>query len=234
MNNNFYTYPMAAYIRGYALKNNILNISDELVSKPLEDMTQNDIETLIEIGKRENLKLYKFKNNNIGLPRVNRVMGFLKSISFESLLDVGSGRGAFLFPFLSEFPWVKATSVDILDHRVDFLSVLSAGGISHFSAEKGDICELSLPDNSFDVVTLLEVLEHIPNVGEAVKNAVRLASSFVLVSVPSHEDDNPEHIHLLTKEKLTSLFAEAGCNRLRFDSVSGHLIAIANMKEKKG
>ncbi len=229
--NNYYTYPLVSYVRGYLKKNNTSDISCELLSKPIETMTQDDIDYLIELGKKNDLKLYKFKNNHSGLPRINRVLGFLKSIQFETLLDVGSGRGAFLFPFLTEFPYVKTMSVDILDHRVDFLTLLSEGGMSNFLSEKQDICELSLPDNSFDVVTLLEVLEHIPNVEAAVKNVVRLASKFVVVSVPSHEDNNPEHIHLLTKEKLTELFAVAGCRKLHFDGVNGHLIVIANTQE---
>jgi 2-polyprenyl-3-methyl-5-hydroxy-6-metoxy-1,4-benzoquinol methylase len=50
-----------------------------------------------------------------------------------------------------------------------------------------------------DIVTLLEVLEHIPDVEKAVA-AVRMARKYVVVSVPSKEDNNPEHIHLLTKK----------------------------------
>ncbi len=230
---NYYTYPLAAYVRGYLLKKGDRSVPLELLTAPLEALCEDDLDALTEAGKRHSLKLYHFKNNHSGLPRVVRVLGFLKSIYFESLLDVGSGRGAFLFPFLSDFPTVKTTSVDILDHRVDFLSTLTDGGMSRFSAKKEDICRLSLPDDSFDVVTLLEVLEHIPDVAAAVKNAVRLAKDFVVVSVPSHADNNPEHIHLLTKEALTELFADAGCRRLRFDGVNGHLIAIANMNGKE-
>ena len=78
------------------------------------------------------------------------------------------------------------------------------------------------------MVTLLEVLEHIPAVDQAVANAVRLAKRFVVVSVPSHPDDNPEHIHLLTKDILTRLFTNAGCTRLHCDGVNGHLVLIAS------
>ncbi len=79
-----------------------------------------------------------------------------------------------------------------------------------------------------DVVTLLEVLEHIPNVEAAVRNAVRIAKQCIVVSVPSKPDDNPEHIHLLTKDKLTALFNEAGCVKLHFSGVPEHLILVAS------
>ena len=70
-------------------------------------------------------------------------------------------------------------------------------------------------------------MEHIPNVAQAVAAAVRMAKSYVVVTVPSKPDDNPDHIHLLTKDKLTEMFNAAGCSRLHFDGVEGHLFMVA-------
>lgn len=58
---------------------------------------------------------------------------------------------------------------------------------------------------------------------------MRIARKHVVVTVPSKEDNNPEHIHLLTKQVLTELFKEAGCTRLRFDGVNGHLFMVATI-----
>ena len=77
--------------------------------------------------------------------------------------------------------------------------------------------------------TLLEVLEHIPQVEKAIENAVRIAREYVIVSVPSKEDDNEEHIHLLTKEKLTAYFEKCNITKISFDNVHGHLIAIVRI-----
>ena len=52
------------------------------------------------------------------LARTRRTLGFLRSISFETMLDVGSGRVVFLIPFMKEFPWVQVTSLDVLEKRV--------------------------------------------------------------------------------------------------------------------
>ena len=52
---------------------------------------------------------------------------------------------------------------------------------------------------------------------------------YVVVTVPSKPNDNPEHIHLLTKEKLTQLFNAAGCTKLHFDGVEGHLFMVAGV-----
>ena len=214
---------MAAYVRGS------LKRRDPLFEAPLESLTEADCFRLMETGREEGLKLHYFKRHE-ALPRVRAAMGFLRGIRPESLLDVGSGRGVFLFPFMREFPWVPVTSLDILDRRVSLLGAIHDGGMENLTALNASICEWNAPDASFDVVTMLEVLEHIPDVRAAVRNAVRLARRYVVVTVPAKPDDNPEHIHLLTKPVLTELFGAAGCEDLRFDGVPGHLFMVA----KKG
>ena len=219
----------AAYIRG-AAKRLSLSLPEDLLTKPLENLTDAELAVLLETGRDAELKLYHFKKKEL-LPRVKAVLGILKGIQPESLLDVGSERGVFLFPFLLEFPWVEVTSVDLLPHRVEMLQCISAGGIDRLTAIEQNICTWDREDGAFDTVTLLEVLEHIPNVQEAVNTAVRLARRYVVVSVPSQPDDNPEHIHLLTKNILTGLFQNAGCRKLHFSGVNGHLILLANVSE---
>ncbi len=187
------------------------------------DLTGRTPEEIIAAGERAGLKMYHFKRKEV-LPRVKMVLGMLKGVQPESLLDVGSGRGVFLFPFLLEFPQVPVTAIDLLPHRVELLQAVRRGGVETLTALRQDICDWDREDGAFDVVTLLEVLEHIPDVQAAVKAAVRLARRYVVASVPSKPDNNPEHIHLLTKDKLTELFGAAGCTNLRFSGVNGHLI----------
>lgn len=215
---------MIAYIRGYII-NNKLNVNENLINKDINSLNDYEIDELISIGKSLELKLYYFKEKE-DLARVNIVLGFLKGIYPTTLLDVGSGRGVFLFPLLRDFSYMDITSIDILDKRVELLNNIKVGGISNLSVYKESICDYQIADNSFEVVTMLEVLEHIPNVFEAIKNAVRIASRFVILTVPSKEDDNPEHIHLLTKDKLTKMFNDAGMTNLKFGGVNGHLFMI--------
>src|SRR5687768_6558356 len=47
------------------------------------------------------VRIFRFKRN-ASLPRVQRVLGILRGLAPSSLLDVGSGRGTFLWPFLDE------------------------------------------------------------------------------------------------------------------------------------
>ena len=216
----------AAFVRGTAWRNPAL-LSPALLETPLEELSQEELETIFHAGEAAGMKMYYFKKKEL-LPRVKAVLGFLYGVQPESLLDVGSGRGVFLIPFLNQFPWAQVTAADILPHRVQMLQAIADGGLENLTVLERNICHWPQEENRFDVVTLLEVLEHIPAVDQAVANAVRLAKRFVVVSVPSHPDDNPEHIHLLTKDILTGLFTNAGCTRLHFDGVNGHLILIAS------
>ena len=225
--------PAAAWLRGHALRTGVPNIDKELLDMPLEVLTDAELSAIVEAGERTGQKLYPFKTGKTELPRVRRVLSFLHGIEFETLLDVGSGRGVFLLPFMEEFPQVQVTSLELLYKRVAFLNELAAGGYSQLTAYNKNICDQPFPENSFDVVTLLEVLEHIPEVEKAVAAAVKMARKYVVVSVPSKEDDNPEHIHLLTKDILTKLFADAGCTKLHFGGINGHLILVANVEESQ-
>ena len=225
--------PAAAWLRGHALRTGVPAIDKELLEMPLEVLTDAELSAIVAAGEQTGQKLYPFKTGKTELPRVRRVLSFLHGIEFETLLDVGSGRGVFLLPFLEEFPHVQVASLDLLDKRVTFLNELAAGGYNQLAAYNKNICDQPFAEDSFDVVTLLEVLEHIPEVEKAVAAAVKMAKQYVVVTVPSKPDDNPEHIHLLTKDILTELFTGAGCTRLHFGGVEGHLFLVAAKGERE-
>ena len=220
----------AAWIMGHSRACGIPELPAGLKNKTPDACTNEELISIVAAGHAAGLKLYPFKTGTQTLARSRRVMGFLHSIQFETMLDVGSGRGVFLIPFMKEFPWVQVTSLDLLEKRVTFLNELADGGFPQLHAEQKNICDQPFPDKSFDAVTLLEVLEHIPEVDRAVTAAVRMAKQYVVVTVPSKPDDNPEHIHLLTKEKLAQLFNAAGCSKLHFDGVEGHLFMVAAIR----
>lgn len=223
MKERYYEELLKSAIKGAVLSQN----SGDLYKKSLlelKEISTMEKSSLLKVAEQLGIRTHYFKRSNL-LPRVQKVLGFLKASCPNSLLDIGSGRGAFIFPFMDEFPLVPVTSIDILEKRVDFLKNIALGK-ENFNVLKGDICTLDMPDERFDIVTMLEVLEHIPSVEKAIANGVRLAKRWVVVSVPSERDDNPEHIHLLTREKLTEYFNNCGINHLTFDSVAGHLIMI--------
>lgn len=184
-----------------------------------------DPQASIEDGLRAGLRLHKFKSD-VTLERVLRVLGILRGVAPENLLDVGSGRGAFLWPLLDAFPYLEVTSIDVSEQRVRDIEAVRAGGIDRLRVVQVAAGEMTFAPASFDVVTMLEVLEHMPDPVAALKRAVMVARRFVVISVPSVPDDNPEHLHLFSPADIERMAAEAGAVRATIDHVLNHRIAV--------
>lgn len=218
----------AAFVRGRRIQGEAIDLADGLQESSLDNLTDDQQFEIFSAGINAGLKLHKFKRT-MGLARVRRVFGVLHSLAPEDLLDVGSGRGVFLWPLLEEFPMLPVTAVDQNKYRADNLEAVRLGGIDRMTAIQMDVTELAFEDDQFDVTTILEVLEHIPAAAQAISQAVRVARRFVVLSVPSKPDDNPEHIHLFDEPQLRKLFSEAGVRRLTFDYILNHIIVVANV-----
>jgi ubiquinone/menaquinone biosynthesis C-methylase UbiE len=194
---------------------------------PAGDMAANE-EALLAQARAAGLKLHRFKRT-MDLPRVRAVLGALRGLGPESLVDFGSGRGVFLWPLLDAFPALAVTAVERDERRLGHLEAVRRGGIERLSVVRGDAGRLPLADGSFDGATVLEVLEHQENPLQLAREAVRLAPRFVIASVPSKPDDNPEHVQLFTGETLKALLMDAGAARVSIDYVLGHIIAVARV-----
>lgn len=181
----------------------------------------------IERARAEGLKLHRFKRSS--LPRVRSVLGVLRGLAPASLLDVGSGRGAFLWPLLDAFPALPVTSLDEDAKWTTDVARVTAGGVDSLRALTGDVRAIEAEDDAFDVVTILEVLEHLPDPERAAAEVLRVARRFVVASVPSKPDDNPGHIQLFDKTRLSALFAEAGAARVNVQFVLNHMIAVVRV-----
>lgn len=171
------------------------------------------------------VRLYRYKRKPT-LPRVQKVIGILRGIGPESILDIGSGRGAALWPMMDALSETPFTCIDASPERALQLKAV-AQGWSRLSAFEGSVTKLPFADAAFDVVTALEVLEHLENPAAGAAEIARVCKRFVVISVPSKADDNPEHIQLFTRESLTRLLTDAGFRNPKFDAVLNHMIVVA-------
>jgi 2-polyprenyl-3-methyl-5-hydroxy-6-metoxy-1,4-benzoquinol methylase len=161
------------------------------------------------------------------------VLGVLRAVAPSTLLDVGTGRGAFLWPLLDAMPDIAVTAMDIDRLRVDQLAAVARGGVANLAAVRADVASLPFANGAFDVVCVLEVLEHVDDPSAAAFEAVRAASGYVVASVPSHPDDNPQHLRLFTPASLERLLVDAGAAKVNFEHVRGHMIAVARVADER-
>ncbi|HEX4948477.1 MAG TPA: class I SAM-dependent methyltransferase [Blastocatellia bacterium] len=207
----YFTWLAAAFVRGKLA-----------VPEGLSD------EETIAFGRAEGLRLHKFKQQT-ELPRVKKVLGILQGLAPLSLLDIGSGRGTFLWPLLDTFPYLEVTAIDVNPIRVDDINAVRRGGFANLQALEMDATVIDLEDNAVDVVTALEVLEHLEQPGLAAQEAVRVAGKFVVASVPSREDENPEHIQLFEQASFEKLWLDAGASSVKIEYVLNHMIAVVKV-----
>ena len=186
-----------------------------------------DDDELLERGRLAGLKLHHFKTTS--LRRVMVVLDILQGLQPQTLLDIGAGRGAFLWPLLHAFPELPVTVFEVLEQRVRDIDSVRLGGYANLHAVVKDISSPTGESESFDIVTILEVLEHLEDPLAAATECVRRADRFVIASVPSRPDDNPEHIRLFSGETLTELFINAGAKRVSLQYVPEHNVAVVSV-----
>lgn len=184
---------------------------------------------LLKAGAAAGLKLHRFKRTQ-QLPRVARALGALKTVAPVSLLDIGPGRGAFLWPLLDAFPDLPVTVVEPDPRRRGHLAAVRDGGIMRLTVQDGDGAALPFADDAFDVATALEVLEHQQDPAPMAREAVRVAARFVVASTPSKPDDNPEHVQLFDATRLRALFNDAGAVAVSVDYVLNHIVVVARTR----
>jgi ubiquinone/menaquinone biosynthesis C-methylase UbiE len=98
----------------------------------------------------------------------------------DRILDVGGGEGSHSVK-LQDMGF-KMVCVDI---NPDYIKVSQQKGVeSHVM----DATALDYADNSFDLVLLFEVLEHVENFEDILKEAKRVAKKYVLITVPNSGD----------------------------------------------
>jgi ubiquinone/menaquinone biosynthesis C-methylase UbiE len=101
------------------------------------------------------------------------IRALLKDRPFRSLLDLGTGTGRILEMFAHEIE--RGLGVDLNREMLAFArSRLEHAGIRNCSVRQGDIFDLAVPRDSFDVVVIHQVLHFLDDGGRAIREAARV------------------------------------------------------------
>lgn len=173
-------------------------------------------------------KIFWFKKRD--LPRINIVKKYINYRFGGNVnhLDVGFGRGTSLFELWgmgNGFPY-NTYAIDEDEFVVKELDCLNSW-TRHLTT--GNICDNCFSDNEFHITTCLEVLEHIEHWELALNEMIRVTSHLLILSVPSKEDNNPEHINLFNTKIFSNFIIGKNINSIKFEFVNNHIIVIIEL-----
>jgi ubiquinone/menaquinone biosynthesis C-methylase UbiE len=141
----------------------------------------------------------------------------LRDRPFRSLLDLGTGTGRILEIFSSEIE--RGLGVDLSREMLAVArSRLDHAGIRNCSVRQGDIFDLSVPRDSFDVVIIHQVLHFLDDGGRAIREAARVLrpeGRILVVDFAPHELEflREEYAHRrlgFAPEAVTQWMEQAG------------------------
>lgn len=128
-----------------------------------------------------------------------------------SILDVGCGAGGNI-KILGEFGAV--TGLDISEEALKFAKTRGV----FKNLVQGNAERLPFPDNTFDLISALDVLEHVPDDQQALREIFRVLKKggLALITVPAHRwlwsrhDEALHHLRRYTTDELREKLRKAG------------------------
>lgn len=123
-----------------------------------------------------------YLQNPIEKERINKILNEIISLDTHSVLDVGCGNGAFVNTLIRTFPdrFDRVVGMDTSEEALKYVRT---------ERLKGTVSKIPFEDKSFDLVTCLEVLEHLPyeEYKKGLQELQRLSSRYILITVPNSE-----------------------------------------------
>ena len=141
----------------------------------------------------------------------------LSGVRIESLLDLGTGTGRMLELFGPEIG--RGVGIDLNPEMLGIARAnLERAGLKHCSVRQGDIYNLSLGRDVFDVVIVHQVLHFLEDGGRAVREAARLlrpGGRLLVIDFAPHELEflREKHAHRrlgFAEETVAQWMATAG------------------------
>lgn len=156
---------------------------------------------------------------------------YLKNFSDKKLVDIGCGTGKFLEEIKNFKTWDDLLGVDGSNDALNFTKKRNIALVKKADFEK----KLPILDESFDVVTSLDVVEHIENDQNLINEFFRILKpqGITIITVPAHQwlwtywDDMLGHKRRHTKKSVEVLFTNAGFKIEKISYFYSYLLPIA-------
>jgi ubiquinone/menaquinone biosynthesis C-methylase UbiE len=118
-------------------------------------------------------------SDSLNTIRVKETAAFIPQ-DVTSLLDVGCGNGIFTNLVAAQRPNIKVVGFDRSEEALKYIKT---------DKLQGDITNIPAADNTFDCITCLEVIEHLPlpTYKKAMEEIARVTKKYAIISVPYKE-----------------------------------------------
>lgn len=163
--------------------------------------------------------------DNLDLPLAETLKVFMHERALESVLDVGCGTGL-LVKFLSTSGF-RAVGCDIEDEAIK-----AAKNLNNIDLVKASAINLPFPNNSFDCITSISVVEHLrpQEVKKFIKESKRILKpgGFIFIVTPNFATplrllkgkqwfgySDPTHINFYTRSSLARVLKNYGFTNLQ-------------------
>ena len=138
------------------------------------------------------------------------VFRLLKGISFHTMLDAGCGTGVLLQAIHERYPHVKLTGSEYSGQGLQF----ARKRLPDAEFMTMDLSKQPL-ERTFDLITCIDVLEHIPDDRAALRNLHQMSAEYAILSVPlgplfREEAERLGHVHGYRRSSFESKIREAG------------------------
>src|SRR5690349_2769726 len=154
------------------------------------------------------------------------IVAALADRPFRSLLDLGTGTGRMLELFGPQIE--RGLGLDLsLDMLALARSRLDRAGLRHCSVRQGDLYDLALPKDSFDVVIIHQVLHFLDDGARAIAEAARVlrpSGRLLVVDFAPHDLEflRDEHAHRrlgFPPEAVSGWLAAAGLDVVKHETL---------------
>jgi len=135
------------------------------------------------------------------------VINRLNELNFDSLIDVGCGDGKLLNEIYNKYPQKLLFGIDYSKRAIKY-AILMNPNLRYIC---GDILEGKFIKNQFNVVTLIEVLEHIypyyiDNFIKALYNLTKTQGSLIITVPTKNIETHEKHYQHFNVDNLIELF----------------------------
>lgn len=147
---------------------------------------------------------YNYNQNLFPVPGYKSILNQIKESGVSGkLLDIGCGKGILLD--LARKAGFETTGIDISSYTIQY-----ARKYFNLNAICGNLLDINFPEKSFDVVTMIDLLEHTDQPESLLKEIRRLLKSrgLLVIVTPNEEaliNKLSYAIYRLSREKIRSL-----------------------------